>query len=568
MIDTFPREDPFSILVPAGFNNGGERERARASESVCKRGCSKQCPLGVSEKLEEEQLRSGVEDFEIEVEKKKGKVQATIVERKRGVSSWIKLGPESLGIFIECLESQKDEVMPSRPILGKTFAEVVKLPRRKGRAVARVEVSKKDLSRNLNKLAHCLVGSWDPKSVRGDDLRTVGRSWKALNLGRILVRGFFLRLEKWSPETGCLMEGEKKSEAWVRIVGLPVSLWDRAILRRVGKECRGFLAIDSQMKKLEELQWARILVKLIARRFLTWWKFRSKGVLLLTLWWEVRPVEEDDDARLETQLQSANGTRGQTSGSGRPLVHYRGLDGSSVGPHGGLQLLDPVFSSSFEAGSTSFGPTSLEDPRWVKAMEAFVALSSVGWMIAEAHPNLWKGTEPSLSLGVTPLGEYYDYSGDDRETIQGETPLRMLNAPGPIEDETVNHWELMEVNNGNNEECGKELCLVQTMPREVKGWEEVSWEESDLARNVECKEEGVRSWKLNEAKTLELECNVRGVVRSLGTGRFLDWGALDAYGTTGELLICWDKRTLEVLEMEVGNFSISYRLRNVEDGLV
>ena len=58
------------------------------------------------------------------------------------------------------------------------------------------------------------------------------------------------------------MEGEKKSEAWVRIVGLPVSLWDQAILRRVGEECRGFLAIDSQMKKLEELQWARILVKL------------------------------------------------------------------------------------------------------------------------------------------------------------------------------------------------------------------------------------------------------------------------------------------------------------------
>ena len=40
--------------------------------------------------------------FEINVEKK-GKVQATIVERKRGVSSWIKLGSESLGIFMECL---------------------------------------------------------------------------------------------------------------------------------------------------------------------------------------------------------------------------------------------------------------------------------------------------------------------------------------------------------------------------------------------------------------------------------------------------------------------------------
>ncbi|RVX00505.1 hypothetical protein CK203_037002 [Vitis vinifera] len=59
-----------------------------------------------------------------------------------------------------------------------------------------------------------------------------------------------------------------------------------------------------------------------------------------------------------------------------------------------------------------------------------------------------------------------------------------------------------------------------------------------------------------------------GLVRSLGIGRFLDWGTLDAHGSAGGLLICWDNRTLEVIEMEVGNFSISYRLRNMEDGLV
>ena len=49
--------------------------------------------------------RFGVESktFEIEVEKKKGKLQATILERKRGISSWIRLGPESLGLFLECL---------------------------------------------------------------------------------------------------------------------------------------------------------------------------------------------------------------------------------------------------------------------------------------------------------------------------------------------------------------------------------------------------------------------------------------------------------------------------------
>ncbi|RVX18605.1 Transposon TX1 uncharacterized 149 kDa protein [Vitis vinifera] len=59
-----------------------------------------------------------------------------------------------------------------------------------------------------------------------------------------------------------------------------------------------------------------------------------------------------------------------------------------------------------------------------------------------------------------------------------------------------------------------------------------------------------------------------GVVRSLGSGRFLDWGAMDAHRSAGGILICWDKRTVEVLEMEVGHFSISCRLRNVEDGLV
>ena len=45
----------------------------------------------------------------------------------------------------------------------------------------------------------------------------------------------------------------------------------------------------------------------------------------------------------------------------------------------------------------------------------------------------------------------------------------------------------------------------------------------------------------------KIQAMSEGLVRSLGTGRFLDWGALDAYGTTGGLLICWDKRTLEVL---------------------
>ena len=58
------------------------------------------------------------------------------------------------------------------------------------------------------------------------------------------------------------------------------------------------------------------------------------------------------------------------------------------------------------------------------------------------------------------------------------------------------------------------------------------------------------------------------VVRSLGSGRFLDWGAMSSQGSAGGILVCWDKRSLELLEMEVGHFSISCRLKNVEDGMV
>ena len=66
----------------------------------------------------------------------------------------------------------------------------------------------------------------------------------------------------------------------------------------------------------------------------------------------------------------------------------------------------------------------------------------------------------------------------------------------------------------------------------------------------------------------KIQAMLEGVVRSLGTRRFLNWGALDASSSAGGILICWDKRTLDMLELEVGHFSISCRLKNVEDGRV
>ena len=49
----------------------------------------------------------GVESkrFDVEVREQKGKVQVLIVERKGGVSSWVRLGPNSTGCFIDGLEA-------------------------------------------------------------------------------------------------------------------------------------------------------------------------------------------------------------------------------------------------------------------------------------------------------------------------------------------------------------------------------------------------------------------------------------------------------------------------------
>ena len=58
-----------------------------------------------------------------------------------------------------------------------------------------------------------------------------------------------------------------------------------------------------------------------------------------------------------------------------------------------------------------------------------------------------------------------------------------------------------------------------------------------------------------------------GVVRSLGSGMWSKWVALDAMGTAGGILVCWDKRSLEMMETEVGKFSVSCRMRNVENGM-
>ena len=68
---------------------------------------------------------------------------------------------------------------------------------------------------------------------------------------------------------------------------------------------------------------------------------------------------------------------------------------------------------------------------------------------------------------------------------------------------------------------------------------------------------------LFEIKVKEISMQM---VKSVGVGRFLNWASVDARGVAGGLLLFWDNRVLENLEVESGGYSISVRFRNCTDG--
>ena len=59
---------------------------------------------------------------------------------------------------------------------------------------------------------------------------------------------------------------------------------------------------------------------------------------------------------------------------------------------------------------------------------------------------------------------------------------------------------------------------------------------------------------LQETKISEVS---KGLIRSLGVGRFLEWAALRDEGASGRIIIFWDSLVLRLLDKEEGLFSVS-----------
>ena len=80
----------------------------------------------------------------------------------------------------------------------------------------------------------------------------------------------------------------------------------------------------------------------------------------------------------------------------------------------------------------------------------------------------------------------------------------------------------------------------------------------------------IRSQKVDLVCFLETKMQemLEKVVKSLGVGRFLNWDTVDAREVLGGILLFWDNRVLDLLELEQGGFSIFGRFKSLEDGFV
>ncbi|KAL6351442.1 hypothetical protein AAG906_040796 [Vitis piasezkii] len=116
-------------------------------------------------------------------------------------------------------------------------------------------------------------------------------SGKICERGPKCFRGRSFSLEKWKPSVGCLkgVRGDVR-HVWVRILGLPLHLWDRSLFKKFGDSCGRFVAVDENTADRRNLKWARVLVETRG------WQHPSSlqvvagpSCFALQLWWEEEP---------------------------------------------------------------------------------------------------------------------------------------------------------------------------------------------------------------------------------------------------------------------------------------
>ena len=100
----------------------------------------------------------------------------------------------------------------------------------------------------------------------------------------------------------------------------------------------------------------------------------------------------------------------------------------------------------------------------------------------------------------------------------------------------------------------------------------LSWNVRGLnnSRKREVVKNFLRDWKgdvicLQETK---LDLVDQKIIRSLWGNMYVGWEALNAVHTAGGIILMWDKRMLEKIDVRIGEYSVSCQWRSLEDGFI
>ena len=150
-------------------------------------------------------------------------------------------------------------------LTSNPLAEIRKPEKISGGKGVCVKVKEEEVQERLDQLDRCLVGWWGtgPSQILMVDYVTswaiaqwnIKNPFAVVNLGRglrlfefeskeevdrVLMFGKrrfgtnLVHLRTWGEDMGCSSQGNSEEKAWVRVVGLPVHLWSRKIMEKIG----------------------------------------------------------------------------------------------------------------------------------------------------------------------------------------------------------------------------------------------------------------------------------------------------------------------------------------------
>ena len=159
-----------------------------------------------------------------------------------------------------------------------------------------LEVGRRVKPGRLEQLGRCLVGRWEKVEIHPPELEylknwvvhawllkgkldiaimggglmlfefeLVSEAERVLARGKRKVLGSVLLLERWHLKVGCFSNGAFANKVCVRVVGLLLHLWNHEVFKLLGDGCGGFIDVDIKTTSMAELQWARLLVKMVGK---------------------------------------------------------------------------------------------------------------------------------------------------------------------------------------------------------------------------------------------------------------------------------------------------------------